>query len=212
MKTEELIARLAAQTTPVKRLPSPSRRLLTWLLWIVPVLAAIVLVMGMRADLPARMADPTYAVQHIAVLLTGLCAAWAALASTVPGISRWRLALPVLPASAWLAGVGAGCLRDWAHSGPDSLLPAIHPQCLDEIALISVVPLAALVALARRGASLQPRLTGVLTALAASAMASATLDLFHHAEAAIIVLVWHFMGVSVLSLLFGLAGRRLFRL
>lgn len=212
MNTEELIAQLAQQTAPVKRLPSPHRRLAVWLAWVVPVLLAIVLVMGVRADLSARMADPAFALQHMAAAATGLCAAWAALASTVPGISRWRLALPVPPALVWLASIGIGCLREWAEWGADSLLPAIHPRCLDEIALISVIPLAALVALVRRGASFQPRLTGILTALAAAATGSAALDLFHPAEAAIIVLVWHFMGITVLSLLFGLVGRRLFRI
>ncbi len=211
MKTEELIAQLAARTIPVRPLPSPRRRLLVWLAWVVPALVGVVWVMGVRPDLAARMADPAFALQHVAAAATGLCAGWAALASTVPGVSRWRLALPIPPAMVWLAGIGMGCIREWAQWGPDSLLPAIHPRCLDEIALISVVPLAVLAALARRGASFQPRLTGILTALAASAMGSAALDLFHPAEASIIVLVWHFMGITLLSLIFGVAGKRLFR-
>lgn len=212
MNTEDLIARLADHAEPVRRLPPPRRRLLVWLAWVVPFFVAVVLIRGLRPDLAARLADPSYAVQHVAAALTALCAAWAALASSVPGYSRRWLLLPISPALVWLAGIGAGCLRDWVRVGPDSLLPALRPQCLDEIALISVLPLAALTVLVRRGAGLEPRVTGLLTALAASAAASAVLDLFHHAEAAIIVLVWHFGGITLLSLLFGVLGRRLFRL
>lgn len=210
MRTEELIARLGGAVTPVKPLASPVRRLLLWLAWVVPVLAVIVAAMGLHPDVPERWADPRWATQIIASALTGLCAAWAALASTVPGISRWRLALPVPPALVWLGSVGLGCLNDWVVRGADSLLPAIKPQCLPEITVISIAPLAVLVILSRRGAALRPHLTACLTALAAAALASAVLDQVHRADAAIVTLVWHFGGVALLSGLATLFGRRLF--
>ncbi|MBR9972498.1 NrsF family protein [Magnetospirillum sulfuroxidans] len=210
MNTEDLIAQLGRQVVPVKRLAPPLHRLMRGLAVMVPLLALIVVVMGPRADLAERLTDPGFAIAHVAAIATGLCAAWAALASTVPGISAWRLALPVLPALVWLGSVGMGCLRDWVVRGTDSLVPAIHPQCLPEIAIISIVPISVLMVLLRRGAALNPGRTAVLAALAASALASATLDLFHHAEAAIIVLVWHFGGVVMLSAVFGLMGQRLF--
>lgn len=210
MRTEDLITSLGQDLAPVRRLPPPHARLLRWLAVVVPFLAAIVVLVGPRADLATRLADPRFLLETLAALATGLTAAWATLASTVPGGERRRLALPLVPAALWLAGIGEGCWREWLVMGPDSLTPALKPQCLPEIALVGVVPLAALVVLSRRGAAFTPHLTGALAALAAAALAAAALNLFHPAEAAMVTLVWHFGGIALLSLCAGLSGRRLF--
>ncbi|CAA7626194.1 NrsF family protein [Magnetospirillum sp. UT-4] len=210
MRSEDLIALLQQDLAPVRRLPPPGVRLARWLLLVLPAMAVIVAAMGLRPDLAEHLAEPRFVAEALAALATGLAAAWAALASTVPGTPTRRLALPALPAALWLATIGEGCWREWLVLGPDSLVPALEPQCLPEIAAISIVPLAVLVLLARRGAALAPALTAALSALAAAALASAALSLFHHAEAAMVVLVWHFGGVALLSGLAALSGRRLF--
>lgn len=212
MRSEDLIVALGRDVPPVRRLPPPHRRLLGWLAVVIPVLVVIALAAGPRPDLADALAQPRFILTIAAALATGLTAAWAALTSSVPGLGGWRLALPALPAAVWLAVIGEGCWREWLVFGPASLLPALRVQCLPEIAMVGIVPMAAMVLVLRRAAALRPAVTGTLAALAAAATASAALEFFHHSEAAMVALVWHVGGVALLSGMAGLAGRRLFPL
>lgn len=210
MKTEELLAGLTRDLAPVRRLPPPSRRLGHWLAVALPFLLLVVAVAGPRPDLGQRLAEPRFVLETAAALATGLCAGWAALASTVPGVAgRWLL-LPLLPAGVWLASIGGGCWQDWLRLGAGFAAPVLDQVCLPEIAATSVLPLAALILLSRRGAALRPGRSGALAALAAAALASAALNLFHHDGAAMVTLVWHFGGTALIAGLGGLGGSRLF--
>jgi hypothetical protein len=211
MKTDLLIQTLAAGLPPVTPLPSPTARLGRWLVLSAPVLAGVVLLFGLRADITERLAEPGFVIGILAALATGLTAAWAALSSTVPGIPAIRQWLPALPAAAWLSVIGEGCWREWLHLGGASLDGLATPQCFPEIIAVGTVPAILLVWLARKGASLHPQRTAALSALAAAALGSAVLELFHRQEAAMIALVWHFGAVALMSLVSAWAGRRLFR-
>ena len=212
MKTEALIETLAADAAPVRRLPPPSRRMGAWLLLTLPVVAAGAAVDGIRPDLAQRLAEARFVLEQLAALATGLLAAWAALSSAVPGIPPWRLALPLAPAMVWLASVGAGCWREWLAWGAAGLADRMWtPVCLPEVVATSVVPIAVMVVMARRGAGFHPARTGALAALAAASLASAGLSLSHEEDAAVTALVWHLGTVALLTGLGAVAGRRLVR-
>ncbi|MBF0325016.1 NrsF family protein [Magnetospirillum moscoviense] len=211
MNTDTLIRDLTDHLTPVEPLPSPAVRLGRWLALALPVLAVLVWLEGPRADLAQRLGDPRFLLGLIAALATGVSAGWAALASTVPGLPGIRQAVPLIPAALWLAVTGDGCWRQWLVQGPDALAGIGTPQCFPEILMAGALPALALVWLARKGASLHPARTAALAALAAAALGTAALELFHHSETAIIALVWHLGAVAAMSGLAALAGGRLFR-
>ena len=63
-----------------------------------------------------------------------------------------------------------------------------------------------MVVMPRRGAPLFPRVTLALGALASAALVNLGLQLFHASDLAVMVLVWHFGGVAVITALAGPFG------
>jgi len=206
MNTDRLIHQLSNGLVPVKRLPSPGRRLGVWLAVSAPVLAAITWYFGFRPDLAQSLADNRFIIQNLAALLTGLAAAWAALASTVPGFKSRQMVVPLAPALLWLASAGEGCWVEWQTNGWSSLDSVAHQKCLPEIVGSGLVPAMVLMALLRRGLSLHPSLTAGLAALAAAATGSAVLSLFHDGDTAWVTLTWHVGSAAGLSAVASLAG------
>lgn len=212
MRTEDLIEHVAAAAKPVRRLPAPFAMALAWLAFVLIVTALIVLWKGWRPNLAAQLAETQVLVPWLASIATGVLAVLAAVHLAVPDrSSRWRW-LPLPAFVLWVATLGAGCLADWRLAGPEGLRLAPGADCLPEIVLISL-PLALLLfAMLRHAAAVRPVSTTLTGALAVSALASAGMELFHAADGALTVLVWHAGTVTVLVALFGFIARPLFHL
>jgi hypothetical protein len=86
--------------------------------------------------------------------------------------------------------------------GADGL--AIRPDwdCLPSATIISIIPAIAMVAMLRKGAPLQPRITLMLGALAVAAIGDFGMQFFHF-RASIMMLFWHLGNVAILSALAG---------
>jgi hypothetical protein len=211
METNELIARLAADAMPVRRLPSPSTRMLLWLAISLPAVAAVIALMPVAVDLARALADRQFLIEETATLATALAAAVAAFCSVVPGYDRKILLLPLVPLAIWLATLGQGCLQDWVRANAGGLELRPDWDCLLPASLIGIVPMIAMVIMLRRGAPLLPRATLALGALAVAALGNFGLRLFHLGDASIMVLFWHFGSVGVLSVIAAAIGRYILR-
>jgi hypothetical protein len=209
--TDTLIDRLAGDARPVRRIGSPLRRTLAWLVVATLVVAAITAHFGLRAHLFDAMSDGPTLVEWIASVLTGLLAAYAAFQVSVPGRSaRWAW-LPVPALLLWLAGLGWGCLQDYARLGGAAfLMEAGSSECAVAITLTSVPLGAALLWMVRHAGVVRPMPTALLAALAAAALSAAGVSLYHGGENAAMVLLWHLGAVAVLSLACLALGRPLF--
>jgi hypothetical protein len=205
--TETLIEALARDVRPVRRLPSPHRRVGRWLAVALPVIGLFAAIMGPRPDLAEMLTERAFLVPLLAALVTAVCAAHAAFASSVPGAPQWTLWLPVAPLAIWIASLGRQCWQAWLAFGPDGVMFRLDLVCLPIIAMVGAVPAIAMVAMVRRGAPLTPRLTAFLGALAAAALAYVGLRLVHPQDAAFMVLVWQFGSVAVFASVIGLFGR-----
>jgi hypothetical protein len=84
VKTDELIQSLAIAARPVRPLASPWTRMVLWLAIAAPYMVLVVLVVSPRADLMGKLSEARYLVEQIAALATGVAAAVAAFASTIP--------------------------------------------------------------------------------------------------------------------------------
>jgi hypothetical protein len=207
METDELIRRLAAGTTAVRRLKRPWMRGLLWLAIALPYVAVVVRGKLMMMDASQALADPRFMVEQAATFATALTAAIAAFASIVPGMDRRIFLLPLAPLALWLASVGHGCVQDWLRFGADGLTIRPDWECLPSATIIGIVPAVAMVVMLRRGAPLCPRLTLALGALAVAAMGNFGMQFFHFRDASVMLLVWHLGNVAVLSVLAGWLGK-----
>lgn len=207
MDTNQLMHRLAGQSPRVRRLTAPWRRAMLWLAIALPYVAAVIYFHSADGHPSAIAADPQFVIEQLAALATSVTAAIAAFCSVVPGYDRRILFAPTVPLAIWLLSLGEGCVRDWIRSGADGLELHADWNCLPPAAVIGIVPALAIVIMLRRGAPLYPRMSLALAALAVAALGNFGLRFYHIGDATIMILVWHFGSVILLSLAAGWIGR-----
>jgi hypothetical protein len=210
--TEALIARLAAAAKPVKPLRPPMLRAAFFLAVGTVFVGLIVAVHGLRPDLGQVMALPWRRAEFLASIATALTAALAAFHLAVPGRSAAWALLPLPAAACWLATLGLGCWHDFVRLGPDGLAWGTSWSCLRSIVLTSIPLSALLFWMLRFGDAARPLPTAAFGTLGVAAMAAAGLSLYHHLEAAFLVLVWHLGTVALVVATAALGNRRIFRL
>jgi len=211
MQTDDLIAVLAAEARPVRRLPAPSVRVLLWLAISVPWIVVAVLLMTPRPDLPAKLGETRFLIEQAAALATALTAAMAAFCAGVPGRPLWERFAPLVPLSVWLGAVGKECLVTWLRLGAQGLELLPDWVCFPGIVLVGAVPGAAMAIMLRHGAPIAPVTAVALGTLASAALADFGLRLFHPQDASLMVLVWQLGSVAAIVVLGAVLGRYLLR-
>lgn len=176
-----------------------------------PWVALVVLLMAPRADLAGKLTEARFLIEQAAALVTAVTAAVAAFCLAVPGYGWKPALLPVLPLALWLGSLGQGCLESWLRFGDDAWRLTPDWVCFPSIVMVGAVPALAMVLMLRRGAPMAPRLTVALGALAAAALGNFGLRLFHPQDASLMVLVWQFGTVALLSALAGWSGASILR-
>jgi hypothetical protein len=203
--TENLIRKLAHQSSPVRPLARPWIRAMGWLT-ISGIYMAIVVSLTKDHGLPPKWNDPRFILEQVSALAVGVGAAVAAFATIVPGHKSRLLAILLIPVAAWLGTVGEGCIHSWTRLGPRALLLAHDLACFPFIALSSTIPAILMALMLRQGAPLTPRLTAGLGGLAAAGLANFFLRLFHPEDVTVMLLCWHVGGVFLLSALAASVG------
>jgi hypothetical protein len=207
METGRLIEMLVAEVEPVKTLAPPLRRAARWACASGLYVALLVLVVPPGVDPAARIQDITFLIEQGAALLTGAAAAFAALASTIPGHRRETMWLPLGPAAIWVAVVIA---RACAGAAPSLGTLQADWHCVPATVAGAALPAALIALLLRRGVALTPGLTGVQGALAAASVGNVGICFFRLHASNLAVLTWHLGTVGALMLLGGLVSARFF--
>ncbi len=211
METENLIKTLSDGSVPVVRLAQPARRMIVWFMGALIYGAMVAFFMGLRDDLPMRIAEPRFVIELAAALLTSMMAAAAAFCAGCPGRPLWERFAPLPFLGLWLATLGQGCWQDWLWLGAEGLRIGSDFICLPIIAAISGLPGAVMLLMIRSGAPLAPISTVALGALASAAMAATVLRLTHLPGASVMVLTWQFGSMLLLTAAAALFGRQLLR-
>ncbi|WP_137125344.1 NrsF family protein [Roseomonas sp. HF4] len=207
MKTEDLIGRLAGDLRPVRRLAHPLRRAAMWLAFAAVLAAAAVAWYGPRHDLMERLGRPHEVAQLIFAVATGVLAAVAAFELSLPDRSaRWAL-LPLPAAAAWVSSLGWGCLADLARVGPQALVLGTSWGCLRFIVMLGVPLALSMVWMLRHAGPIRPVPVAVMGGLAGAALSGAALSMFHHLDAAAMVLAWHGGSTLLVLAVFVVFGR-----
>ena len=204
--TNTLIADLAGDLQPVKRLAHPAKRLAKWIVVALPVslfLGAVIeqqhLMLAME-----RVRDPRILMELSAILLTAISAGYAALCCTQPGRASKAWMLPIVPFVAWLSLIGENCWRLFEQIGADQFSFAPHWTCYPSVVATGLAPALVMVVLLRGGAILSPTLTVALGTLAAAALGAVGLRLYHPPDATAMLMMWQliatvtFLGIASL--------------
>jgi hypothetical protein len=195
--SDRLIGALAADLRPVRRLPPPALRALSWLA-LVAALAAVLARFGDMAAMWQRLsASPDMWLALLGAVATAVTAAFAAFALSLPDRSRIWALLPLPAAALWVVASGLGCLRAQVLPGTHVAALGEARDCLLFIVGLSVPLSAALIVMLRRGCSLAPGLTATMAGLAAAGAAAALLNFFHPFDAAATDLTVHAVAVGV---------------
>ena len=208
--TPELIDRLCANATPVRRLRSPLLRAALWLLLAGLVLLVLAAVHGARPDLAQRLRDPGFAVALAGSLLTGILAAIAAFYLSLPDRSRLWLLLPAPSLALWIATIGYGCLTNWVTLAPDGVRLGSTLECFATLVIASLPLSVALFLMLRHTARLDPTTVGIMAGLATAGIAATALSFFHEIDATVMVLVWNLGAAALIVALGGAFGRSIF--
>lgn len=196
MSTERVIQSLVQDLRAVRRLPATGRRLSLWLAFAVPPIALIVALMGVRNDLWERLGEGLYLAEMLVMVATGLIGGYGALAAGIPGTCRRTLLAPIVPLGAWIGLLAFQYGREWREVGATFWLDF---HCIPAIAVISLVPIATMVSLIRRGSPDRRAVAVLWGTLAAAALANVGLRLFHPVDSALMVIAWQFGTVVVLT-------------
>ena len=206
---QPLIEALGAGLTPVRRLASPWRRTLGWLLAVAALAVGLFAHYGAAPMLERMAATPALIWLTAGALLTAIGAALAAFKLAVPGNARAWAWLPLPGAMLWLGTSGWGCLEPWFTPGTHVATPGQQPDCLVFIVGFAI-PLAALMIwLVRRACPLRPTFTAVLIGLASAAASAALLQIGHAFADTVLDLATHVLAVVVVVAANAAMGGRL---
>lgn len=209
--TPDLIASLAANMKPVRRLRSPVTRAACWLLLAAVILALLAASQGLRPDLAQRLRDPTFTVGMAGAILTGVLAAIAAFMVSLPDRSRLWLLLPTPAVAIWLSTIGYQCLTQWISIGPEGVSLGETARCLATVVLTGLPLSLAMLVMLRYAAPLRPTAVTFVGSLAVAAITAAALSLFHDADPTAMLLMWN-VGIALAFVGLGsLFGRRMFQ-
>ena len=211
IKTPDLIASLAANATPVRRLRPPAFRAACWLLLAAVILTLLAVSQGIRPDLVQRLRDPGFGASLAGSLLTGVLAAVAAFLLSLPDRSRlWRL-LPVPALIVWLSNIGYQCLVGWIAIGPNGVSVGEAVRCFATLVLNSLPLSLAMLVMLRYAAPLRPTAVALMGSLSVAAITATALSLFHTTDATAMILMWNLGTAVVFVGLAGAFGRNMFR-
>ena len=208
MKTEDLIADLAARLSPVRPLPPPGVRALGWLGLAIASGLGGVMLFGARPDVVTRLAQPDYLAIVMLGLTTSIVGGSASLVLAIPGAER----SPVLRILT-LALLGSWTVTMvWAVVNAGQGLPvsgdAHWPVCFTRVLLIGALPAFMLVVMVRRGIPLRYGWTAAMAAAGGASVGAVAVQLVCPLDDPGHGFLGHFVPVMVMVVV-GLAGQRL---
>ncbi|MEO5614050.1 MAG: NrsF family protein [Cypionkella sp.] len=211
IKTPDLIAALAAQPKPVRRLGPPLLRSLGWLSVAGLVLTVLAVSHKLRPDFGLHMQDSAFQLRLFASAATGVLAVFAAFVLSIPGRSRLWLLLPVPAALVWITNIGYQCLTNWVAIGPNGMSAGETADCFATLVIISL-PLGLTAHLTLRHAR-HFATSGVafMASLAISGVTAFAMTMFHALDASVLILAFNLVTTAAFlgaGLAFGAAVRR----
>jgi hypothetical protein len=202
---DEIVDRLTIDLRPIARPWSPWARLAGWVALAVGTVA-FAGVVGLRHDLPAKLAHPGY-VTTIAVLLAGAgLAATAAFLVAVPGRIALREA-DVIGVGLLALAIAAAPLGDRVPASSTAAFVLEGLRCTVCVAAFGLLPWLVLFRALRRSAPLDGGTAGLCAGAAACLVGAASVRVACPIDDMIHLAIWHAVPVVVWTFLSARAGR-----
>ena len=212
METNELIRNLANQATPVRRLPSLSRRFGAWVILSLFAITLLIGMKGIQTPILERTGTPEFWVETFTLLCLFLFSTYAAFVLSVPGEEKSRL-WRWMAFGGLLVWIGSLILR-YGEFSTGNLLEAFNSlalKCGVSLVIMSILPSLGLFWMLKKAAPLDHKWSGMFTLLSSAALAALILHLrcleFHAGH----LLVGHVIPPLVLALVGAFAGRLIFK-
>ncbi len=210
MKTDDLIRTLAADAVGPRI--GRTTLMLHLILSLAAALGVVWVVLGFRADLPASLVTPVSALRIVLTAGLGFAAVRLAIGLSRPeGRDQARLwPLAVIGAVAlgllvWAYATTPAEARQMATVGKTMV------TCLVTIPLLSILPVASLLAMLRRGATTAPALAGFVAGLAGSGFAAAIYALHCTEDSPLFYVTWYGLAIMSVAVFSSAWGARLLR-
>jgi hypothetical protein len=212
MRTDDLIAALASDIAPIDPARTERRFFVKLAAGAVLALAAMLLFMGVRPDLPAAAALPMFWMKLIFPASLALAALVMLRRLSYPGMRLGRApAAAALPVTAVWIFAGLVLLKAPTGERLALVLGDTWLQCSFSIALLSMPALGLALWAARELAPTRLALAGAAAGLFAGAVAAFAYALRCPQSQAPFVAVWYLLGMLIPSGAGALLGRRLLR-
>lgn len=209
MKTEDLIAAMAADTRPGRSVAQHMARALPLALGVSVV--AFALFWGLRPDLAAALASGAVLKTVVPLALAGLAGALA-LALARPGAAVVRPALALALCGGGLAlGLAVALAQAGGGGVPRALATPSLWTCLASVPALALPVLGAALWALRSGAALRPGVTGGAAGLLAGGIGAAVYSLYCDQDGALFVLVAYGAAMSLVAMTGAALGARLLR-
>jgi len=211
MKTDDLIEALVQDAFRPQR--SPAQRVLgATLLGALIAGTLFASVLGVRPDISSAFETWRFVLKLALALICMACAWWACLELARPEVRLkdvfgWIALAPALLAVAVLYELVAIPPAHWSERAVGNYAAT----CLLAIPLLSIVPLAALLAALRAGAPRVPASAGAVAGLLAGALSAALYATHCPDDSPLFVAVWYTLAVGLVTLTGALLGHRILR-
>ena len=197
---DELIAKLAQDTTAVKSAPHPLMLSLKWMGLAVAYLLLSLMFSGLRPDILAKLHQPWFVAEIAALTGIFISTSVSAALLSFPDIHQMRKIAfaPVITFALFLAVL----FLAWQADNPPAPFPIHDFECTISITLFSVFPAAWALYSIRKLASTHYCLAGGIALLAAFSIGALWLRLHEINDSIMHVVEWHYLPMIV----FGMAG------
>lgn len=211
MKTEDLISALAADVA----VRGPSMRVrMAMALAIGGAISAtlFVLVLGVRPDIGIALQTWRFDLKVVTMVTAFAAALWAATELARPDARHRKvLAIALLAPALLAAGVGIELLTVAPDAWSVRATGSNSRVCLVAVPILSLAPLAALLAALRTGAPRSPSFAGAVAGLLAGTLAAILYATHCTDDSPLFVAVWYTPAIAAPALMGLLAGHRILR-
>lgn len=207
LPTEDLIDKLVADGTPVRRLLTPMTRATIWLVIFLTLSSTAIWIIGDITGTLRRLHVTRVALEMTGTSLTGVGAVIAAFFLSLPDRSRFWILLPVPPLLLWLATAGYGCYMHWVEFGPGGWALGESGDCFLFIVGVSIPSGWALYWALKRAVPLDTLSVTVLGGLGVAALSATVLQFFHPFEVTLVDLSAHAAAILAVVTLMTTMGR-----